>query len=156
MLKKCLLLTALIIGLCTPLLDPRGTAWAVLECRWTMAAVGVLVGLLVLVQSPAEATSHASLTFPCRYTKLRVVCTLSGHHFYPRERVRIVYTVFASPAQGAKVVATYRRRAVTDARGNFTRPAFWTSVDPRNGFAVTVTVAGVRGDRASTAAGGAS
>lgn len=123
--------------------------------RRAVAAVSVLVGLLVLVQSPAAAASRASLDFPCRYIRLRVACTLSGHHFYPRERVRIVYTVFASPAQGAKVVTMYRRRAMTDARGSFTRPAFWICIDPRNGFAVAVTVLGAHGDRASSAVGGA-
>ena len=76
-------------------------------------------------------------------------------HFYPRERVRIVYTVFASPAQGAKVVGVYRRMTLTDVRGNFTRPAFWAYFDPRNGFAITVTVSGARSDRATTTVGGA-
>ena len=83
--------------------------------RQSMTISGVLVGLLVLTQSHAEAASRASLSFPCRYTQRMVKCTLSGHHFYPRERVRIVYTVFASPAPGAKVVGTYRRLTVTDA-----------------------------------------
>ena len=86
--------------------------------RHAVAIVGVLVGPLVLAQSPVEAASRASLSFPCGYTQRMVRRTLSGHYFYARERVRIVYTVFASPAPGAKAVGTYRRMMVTDAQGN--------------------------------------
>src|SRR5207249_3993011 len=100
--------------------------------RQSMTICGVLVGLLMLAQSPAEAASRTSLSFPCRYAQRMVICTLTGHHFYPRERVRIVYTVFASPAQGAKAVGVYRRMTLTGAQGSFTRPAFWAYFDPRN------------------------
>jgi len=122
--------------------------------RW-VAMVGVLVVPLTVVPSPTEAVARAALSFPCRYAPRKIICTLSGHHFHAHERVQIVYTVFASPAQGAPVVGIYRRKTVTDARGSFTRPPFWAYVNPHTGFAITVVVSGAKGDHANTAVGGA-
>lgn len=122
--------------------------------RW-MAMVGVLVVLLTVVPPPTEAVARAALSFPCRYAPQKIMCTLSGHHFYAHERVQIVYRVFASPAQGAPVVGTYCRKTVTDAQGSFARPPFWAYVNPNTGFAITVVVSGAKGDHATTAVGGA-
>jgi len=127
----------------------------VFKMRSAIAFVGVLAALALTSHAPVNAVG-ATLSFPCHFVQKTVVCTLSGQHFHPREAVHIIYMVRASPALGAPVTATYRRLAVTDIHGSFTRPPFWTSFDPCQGFSIDITVKGMYGDRAMTAAGGGS
>jgi len=112
-------------------------------------SVIVLAGLLSLGLFPVSAaTPRPAIAFPCALQQQRVICRLSGRDFYPHERVRIIYTVFASPVEGARAVAVYRRTTTTDGRGSFTRPSLWLALNRHtDAFRINATASGVRSGR---------
>ncbi len=104
------------------------------------------------------AASHPSLSLPITFKGSTAFCRLSGHGFYPHERVQITYTVRTAVgvvSQHMFDTTMYRRTAMTDSHGSFTRPALYFRFDTRNpDIGVRVSATGAQGDYTMAAIGG--
>lgn len=114
----------------------------------------LLLAAVVAVPAPLLA-SAPTLRLACGTPSTHeiVSCRLSGHGFTPREQVRVTYTLTftALPRRAGKLPQhVYRRTAVTDRSGSFTRPPLgFAVVKYHESFRLTVTAVGGSGDRAA-------
>lgn len=86
----------------------------------------------------------------------RISCRIAGHHFRPREHVRLIYHFTGVGPDGHPRTLNYHRATTTNGHGDFLPPPLLFKVDrTRTGFQLTVRATGKGGDSATFAMFGA-
>ncbi len=122
------------------------------------SALALLLVIILAAPGIASAARPPQVVGNCEEPdrQSRISCRIAGHHFHPREHVRLIYHFTGVGPDGRLRTLNYHRGTTTNGHGDFLEAPVLFKVDrTRTGFQLTVRANGERGDRATFAVFGA-